>query len=89
MKSSNDGLVMIDSFLFGGFIIQNDSLAMIFIALKDEHSTGKCKKIQVHYQLEFDMPQADYSCINYVIVEVEENLTVTQNFVDTPSKETD
>ena len=47
---------MIDVFLFGGFIIQNDSLAMIFIALKDEHSTGKCKKIQVHYQLEFDMP---------------------------------
>jgi hypothetical protein len=39
-----------------------------------------------HYQLKFDKPQAEYSCINYDMM-VEKNLTVAENLVDTPSKE--
>ena len=48
---------------------------------------SKCNKIQVHYQLEFDKPQAGYSCINYDMTKVEEHLTVSENLVDAPSKE--
>ena len=74
---------MIDFFLFAA-CIQNDSLAMIFIALKYEYSKSKCNKKQVHYQLKFDNPQAGYSCINYDMTEAEANLTVAENLVDAP-----
>ena len=77
---------MIDFFFFGGFNIQNDSLAMMFIALTYEHSNSKCTKIQVHYQLKFDMPQAGYSCIISDMAEVEKNLTVAENLVAAPGK---
>jgi hypothetical protein len=39
------------------------------------------------YQLRFDMPQAEYSSINYDITEVEANLTFAENVVDAPNKE--
>ena len=77
---------MSDFFLLGGCNIQNDSLAIIFIALKYEYSKGKCNKIQVHYQLKFDMPQAGYSCINYDMTGGK-NLTVAENLVDATNKE--
>ena len=78
---------MSDFFLLGGCNIQNDSLAIIFIALKYEYSKGKCNKIQVHYQLKFDKPQAGYSCISHNMREVETNLTVAENLVVVPRKE--
>jgi hypothetical protein len=74
-------------FSFFGFIVQNDSLAMIFIALKYEYSKFERNRIQIHYQLKFDMPQAGYSCIKYDTTEVETNLTVAENLVDAPIKE--
>ena len=81
---------MIDFFF--GFIIQNDSLAIIVIAVKYEYSKGKWNNIQIQYQLKFDMPQAGYSCIKYDITEVK-FLTETKksefsdNLVDAPSRE--
>ena len=78
---------MIDFFFVGGCNIQNDSFAMIFIALKHEYSKIKCNKIQVHYQLRFDKPQAGCSHINYDMIEVEKNLTVAENLVDASCKE--
>ena len=60
--------MMIDFFF--GFIIQNESLAMIAIALdmstQEVNETG-----QIQYQLKFDIPQAVYSCVKYDITEVE------------------
>ena len=62
---------MIDFFFGFGFIIQNDSFAMIVIALKYEYSKSKWGRIQIQYQLKFDMPQAGYSCIKYDTTKVE------------------
>ena len=56
---------------FFGFIIQNDSLAMIVIALKYEDSKSKWSRIQIQYQLKFGMPQAGYKGIKYDITEAE------------------
>jgi hypothetical protein len=79
---------MIDLFFFSGCNIQNDCLAMVDIALKYESSKGKCNKIQVHYQLKFDKPQAGYSYINYDMTEGEKlTLAVAETVVDAPSKE--
>ena len=75
----NDSLVMMFFFFSSGFVIQNDSLAMVFIALKYEYSEFERNRIEIHYQLKFDMLEAGYSCIKYDTTEVETNLTVAEN----------
>ena len=69
---------------FFGFVIQNDSLAMVFIALRYEYSEFERNRIQILYQLKFDMLQAGYSCIKYKTTEVETNLTDSDHKHDDP-----
>ena len=74
---------MIDFFVC--FIIQNDSFAMIVIAVKHEYSKSKWNRIQIQHQLEFDMPQADKAAHQLIISLKWKSLTVTENLGNMPS----
>ena len=61
--------------------------------LKYEYTKISWIRIQIHYQLKFDMPQAGYSCISMISQQLKKNLTVaektlkfSENLVDAPSK---